>query len=65
MPFRRGSFALTPPSVPIFLIALVLTVLGALVKYKLVAIPAISAHSFELVLIGAVLLLAGALLRGV
>lgn len=65
MPYRRGSFALTPPSVPLFAVAVVLTLLAALVHYKALAIPALSTHSFEVLLIGAVLLIAGALFRGV
>lgn len=65
MPYRRGSFTLTPPSVPLFAVAVVLTLLGVLVRYKVVAIAALGAYSFEMVLIAAVLLIAGALLRGV
>lgn len=47
------------------MIALVLTVLGALVRYKVLAIPALNAHSFEMMFIAAVLLIAGALFRGI
>lgn len=65
MPFRRGSYTLTPPTWPIFVIALVLTVLGALVRYKVLAIPALNAHSFEMMFIAALLLIAGALFRGI
>lgn len=68
MPFRRAPFVLTPPSLPIFTAAVVLTALGALLHYKLLAIRALGTlgtYSFEMVLIGALLLMAGALLRGV
>jgi hypothetical protein len=33
MPYRRGSFALTPPSIWIFAISLVLAILAMLVHY--------------------------------
>ena len=65
MPFRRGTYTLTPPRWPVFVVALVLTLLLALVHYKLLAIPAIAAHSYEVLLVGAILLIAGALFRGV
>jgi hypothetical protein len=65
MPYRRGSFTLTPPTWPIFAIACVLTILAAIVHYKVVAIGALSAHSFEMLLVAAVLLIAGALFRGI
>lgn len=68
MPFRRAGFALTPPSVPVFTAAVLLVALGALVHYKILAVRALaglSAYSFELVLAGAILLIIGALLRGV
>ena len=64
MPYRRGSFTLTPPTLPLFLVAVVLTLLGALVHYKVVAIGALAPHSFELMLVAAVLLIVGALFRG-
>lgn len=64
MPYRRGSFALTPPTVPLFAVAVVLTLLAALVRYKVVAIAALAPHSFELLLVAAVLLIVGALFRG-
>ena len=65
MPIRRATFVLTPPRWPLFVVALVLTLLAALVRYKLLAIPALSAHSFELLLAAAVLLIVGTLFRGV
>ena len=65
MPFRRAAFTLTPPTWPVFAIALVLTALGALVHYRVVLVPALAGYSFEMVLCGAVLLIAGAMLRGI
>ena len=43
MPFRRGGFALTPPSVLIFVISLVLAVLAMLVHYVHLSVPIIGA----------------------
>ena len=65
MPFRRGSYTLTPPSFPVFVIAVVLTLLAVVVRYKILAIPALNAHSFEMLLVAAVLLIVGALFRGI
>ena len=65
MAFRRGSFTLTPPTMPVFAIAVVLALLGALLRYRVIALSGLGQYSFELVLVAAVLLIAGALLRGV
>jgi hypothetical protein len=66
MPFRRASFALTPPSMPIFLISLVLALLALLVHYTTVRIPIITpARAFDLLAIAYVVMLAGVLLRRV
>ena len=65
MAFRRGSFTLTPPTMPVFAIAVVLTILGALLRYRVITVSALGPYSFELVLAAAILLIAGALLRGV
>jgi hypothetical protein len=52
MPFRRGGFALTPPSVLIFVISLVLAVLALLVHYGHVSVPIISvSHVFDVLAI--------------
>jgi hypothetical protein len=64
MPFRRGGFALTPPSVALFLISLVLAILALLIRYGGVRIPIINpAYIFELLAIAYVILLAGVLIR--
>ena len=57
------AYWLTPPSRAIFILSVLLAVL-ALVHYAHVAIPIVSAHSFETLLIGFLLLLAGNLFRG-
>ena len=62
---RRGSFVLTPPSVPLFAVAVVLAVLALLAQYGGVSIPVISANVFETLAIAFAILTAGVLLRGV
>jgi len=64
MPFRRSGFVLTPPSVVIFVISLILAVLALLVRYAHVSVPVVSAHVFETLLIGYLVLLVGNLFRG-
>jgi hypothetical protein len=63
MPFRRAGFVLTPPSIPIFLISLVLAVLAFLVRYAGVSIPIITPHLFNVLAIAYVLLVVGVLIR--
>ena len=64
MPFRRGGFALTPPSVVLFSISLVLAILAFLIRYGGVRIPIINpAYIFELLAIAYVILVAGVLIR--
>ena len=66
MPFRRGGFALTPPSVLIFVISLVLAVLALLVHYGHMSVPIIGAsHVFDVLTIAYVVLTIGVLLKGV
>ena len=66
MPFRRGSFALTPPSVWIFVISLVLAILAMLVRYAGIRVPIINpARVFDVLAIAYVLLIAGVLIRRV
>jgi hypothetical protein len=66
MPFRRGGFALTPPSVLVFGISLVLAVLALLVHYAHVSVPIISAsHVFDVLAIAYLVLMVGVLFRGV
>jgi hypothetical protein len=55
---------LTPPSRAVFFISVLLAVLALLVRYAHVAIPVVSSHSFEALLIGFLLLLAGNLFKG-
>ena len=64
MPFRRGGFALTPPSVVIFVISVVLAVLAMLVRYAHVSVPVINTgRVFDVLAIAYVLLAAGVLIR--
>jgi hypothetical protein len=64
MPYRRGSFALTPPSIPIFVVSLVLAIIAFLMRYAGLSIPIIRAqYVFDVLAIAYVLLLIGVLLR--
>jgi hypothetical protein len=66
MPFRRGGFALTPPSVVIFVISIILAILAMLVRYAHVSVPVINASRvFDVLAIAYVLLAAGVLIRRV
>jgi hypothetical protein len=66
MPFRRGGFSLTPPSVVIFVISFILAVCALLVRYGHVAIPIITpSRAFDVLAIAYVVLTAGVLIRGV
>ena len=66
MPFRRGGFALTPPSVAIFLVSFILAVCALLVRYADVSMPIVTpAHVFDVLAIAYVVLTAGVLIRGV
>ncbi len=64
MAFRRGGFALTPPSIWIFAISLVLAIVALLMRYAGVRVPIISpARVFDVLAIAYILLLAGVLFR--
>ena len=63
MAFRRGSLVLTPPSVPLFAVAVVLAVLALLAHYGDVAIPVVSANTFDALAVAFAVLTAGVLLR--
>jgi hypothetical protein len=64
MAFRRGSFALTPPSIWIFAISLVLAIIAILVHYARIKVPIINpARVFDVLVIAYVLLVAGVLFR--
>ena len=66
MPYRRGGFALTPPSLVIFLISLVLALIALLIRYAHVSVPIISSSRvFEVLSIAYVVLMIGVLFRGV
>ena len=66
MPYRRGGFALTPPSLVIFVISLVLAVIALLVRYAHVSVPIISASRiFDVLAIAYVILVIGVLFRRV
>ena len=66
MPFRRGGFALTPPSVLIFVISVVLAVLALMVHYAHVSVPIINASRvFDVLAIAYLALMIGVLFRGV
>jgi len=55
---------LTPPSRAVFIISVFLALLALLVRYAYVAIPVVSAYTFETLLVAFLLLLAGNLFRG-
>jgi hypothetical protein len=55
---------LTPPSQLAFVLSIFLAILTLLVRYAHVAIPVVSHHSFETLLVGFLLLLAGVIFRG-
>jgi hypothetical protein len=66
MPYRRGGFALTPPSLVIFLISLVLALIALLIRYAHVSVPIISSSRvFDVLSIAYVVLMIGVLFRGV
>jgi hypothetical protein len=64
MPFRRAAFALTPPSVWIFAISVILAVIALLIRYAGVRVPIISpARVFDVLAIAYILLVAGVVFR--
>ncbi|HWZ36709.1 MAG TPA: hypothetical protein VNY08_00215 [Bradyrhizobium sp.] len=66
MPYRRGGFALTPPSLFIFLISLALALVAMLVRYMHAPVPIINtSHVFDLLAIAYVVLTIGVLFRRV
>lgn len=65
MAYRRGGFALTPPSMVIFVISVILAVIALLVRYAGVSIPIVGpARVFDVLAIAYLLLLAGVVFRG-
>jgi hypothetical protein len=66
MPYRRAGFALTPPSLVIFLISLVLALIALLIRYAHVSVPIISSSRvFDVLAIAYVVLVVGVLFRRV
>lgn len=64
MAVRRAGLPLTAPSIPLFVIAVVLAVLAMLVQYGGIDIPFISEHVFNTLAVAFAILTAGVLLRG-
>jgi len=60
MPFR-----LTPPTQLTLLISVVLAILAAILHYTGVSLPVVGTHTFGLLLIGYLVLLAGNLIDGI
>ena len=58
----RGYW-LTPPTRLTFILSVVLVILALLVRYAHVSVPVVSAHVFETLLIGYLVLLVGNLFR--
>lgn len=56
---------LSAPTMPVFLISLIIAVLVAVVKYAGVSVPVISGHTFEALAIAYIILLLGNLLKNV
>jgi hypothetical protein len=60
MPFR-----LTPPKQLTLLISVVLAILAAILHYTGISIPLVGTHTFGVLLIGYLVLLAGNLIEGI
>lgn len=65
MAYRRGGFALTAPSVPLFVVSLVLAVAAMLANYGGVSIPWVSANVFDTLAIAFLVMTAGVVARGI
>jgi hypothetical protein len=66
MAYRRGGFALTPPSIAFFIISVVFALVAFLVHYAGLRIPIINAaRVFDVLAIGYVVLFIGVVFRGV
>ena len=66
MAYRRGGFALTPPSIIVFVLSVVFAVISLLIYYRVVQIPIINPrYVYELLLIGYIILLIGVIFRRV
>lgn len=66
MAFRRGGFALTPPSMLLFIISVVCAMISLLIYFRIVQIAIINPrYVYELLLIGYLVLVAGVIFRRV
>lgn len=64
MPYGRGRFFLTPPSVPVFVVSLALAIVAFLIYYARVQVPIVNAgRVFDVLAIAYVVMLAGVLIR--
>lgn len=64
MVYRSGSYTLTPPSWPVFVISVVLAVAALLVRYAGVSIPILNAgRIFDVLALAYVVLMVGVLVR--
>ena len=64
MVFRRSGFALTPPSIWIFAISVILAIVALLIRYAGVRVPMVSpARVFDMMAIAYLLLVAGVVFR--
>jgi hypothetical protein len=63
MAFRRGGFALTPPTLILFAISVIIAILALLAVYARVRIPWVSGHTFDTLAIAYLLLVAGVVFR--
>lgn len=64
MVFRRSGFTLTPPSIWIFAISVILAIVALLIRYAGVRVPMVSpARVFDMLAIAYLLLVAGVVFR--
>ena len=56
---------LSAPTLPVFIVSVILAVIALLVKYAGVSIPWASTHAFEVLLIGYAALFAGNIFKGI
>jgi len=59
MAYRRGGFALTPPTLVVFVISVILGVIALLIRYAGLSIPSLNPHVFNMLAIAFLLLVAG------
>jgi hypothetical protein len=62
---RHGHHIPNAPSRPIWVISLILGLLGILLHYRVIQLPSLLPHSFEIELLAFVLLAIGTTLRGI